>query len=161
MDGLLERLLDTLAGLVHHPAVVHAAQTMLLRYAVGEIDAAMRAGALDESERTGLVAIEHQVLAHESHGLGGAFVELGGSGDGMPVAAHQIAHRRTGADLCEFCVLLGAQHGLIPPHVQIGGIVALRQPGDAVALAGAVGAGIRMRDPSSLACVDSAEEDLG
>ena len=106
VDGLLERLLDALAGLVHHPAVIHAAQAVLLRYAVGEVDAAMRAGALDESERTGLVAVEDEVLAEDANRLGGAFVEFTRGRNRVPVAAHQIAHRRTGADLRELFILL-------------------------------------------------------
>ena len=101
VDGLLEGLLDALAGLVHHPAVVHAAQAMLLRYAVGEIDPAMRAGAFDESERAGLVAVEDEVLPEQAHSLGGALVELGGRGEGMPVTTHQFAHRRASPDLCQ------------------------------------------------------------
>ena len=71
VNGLLEGLLDTLAGLVHHPAVIHATQAVLLRYAVGKIDAAMGTGALDESERAGLVTIEDEVFAEQAHRLVG------------------------------------------------------------------------------------------
>ena len=111
---LLERLLDALAGLVHHPAVVHAAQAVLLRYAVGEVDAAVRARALDEPERAGLVLVEDEVLSEETHRLRGALVEFGGCGDGMPVAAHQFAHRRASADLGESFVLLLREHAMPP-----------------------------------------------
>ena len=105
MDGLLERLLDALAGLVHHPTVVHAAQAVLFRDAVGEIDPAMRAEAFDEPECTGLVAIEDEVFAEDTDGTGGSGVQLSGYGDRMPVAAHQFAHRCAGAHTCEPFVL--------------------------------------------------------
>ena len=111
VHGLLERLLDALAGLVHHPAVVHAAQSVLLRYAVGEVDAAVGAEAVDESERAGLVAVQHEVLAEEPHGLRGLLHQLAGRGDGVPVASHQLAHRRAGADLGQAFVLVGWNHG--------------------------------------------------
>src|SRR5438034_6576192 len=38
-------------------------------------------------------------------------VELRDGGDGLPVAAHQLAHRRAAADAREPLVLLRAQHG--------------------------------------------------
>ena len=72
---------------------------MLLRDAVGKVDAAVRAEAFDEAQRAGLVAVEHEVLAEEAHRLGGALVEFGRGGEGVPVAAHEIAHRRSLADL--------------------------------------------------------------
>ena len=115
VDGLLEGLLDALAGLVHHPAVVHAAQAVLLGYAVGEVDAAVGAEALDEAERAGPVLVEDEVLAEEAHRLGGALVEFRRRGEGVPVAAHQFAHRRAGADLREAFVVLCGEHRFILP----------------------------------------------
>ena len=111
VDGLLKRLLDALAGLVHHPAVVHAAQAVLLRYAIGEIDATVRAGALDEPQCAGLVLIEHQVLAEDAHRLGRLVVHLRGGGDGVPVPPEQFAHRRTRHHTGKRFILLGSQHG--------------------------------------------------
>ena len=116
VDGLLEGLLDALAGLVHHPAVVHAAQAVLLGDAVGEVDAAMGAEAFDEAQRAGLVFVEDEVLTEDADSLRGAVIEFGGSGDGVPVAAVQLAHRRTGHDTREVCVLLCGEHGLEPPR---------------------------------------------
>ena len=84
---------------VHHPAVVHAAQSVLLGDAVGEVDAPVRAEALDEAERAGLVLVEDEVHAEDADGLGGALHELAGSGDGVPVAPHELAHGGARADL--------------------------------------------------------------
>ena len=111
MDGLLEWLLDALAGLVHHPAVVHATEAVLLGDAVGEVDAPVGAETFDEAEGSGPVAVEDEVLAEQPDGFRGAVVEFGGGGDRVPVAAHQLAHRRSGADLRQLLVLLYAQHG--------------------------------------------------
>ncbi len=110
VDGLLEGLLDALPGLVHHPAVVHAAEAVLLRDAVGEVDAAVRAEPIDEAERAGLVLVKDEVLAKEADGLGGPLIEFGGGSDGVPVAAHEFAHGRALADLGEVLVLLLRQH---------------------------------------------------
>ena len=110
MDGLLEGLLDALAGLVHHPAVIHAAQAVLLRYAVREIDAAMRAGALNETERPGLVLVEHQVLAEQAHRLGGLVLHLLVRCHDMPVAAHQLSAGCARPHTRESFVLLLRKH---------------------------------------------------
>ena len=107
---LFKGLLDALAGLVHHPAVVHAAEAVLLGDAVGEVDAAVGAEAVDETHRAGLVAVEDEVFAEESHRLGGALDQFGAGGDGVPVAPHEFAHRSSGADLRQLLVLLYAQH---------------------------------------------------
>ena len=96
MDRLLERLLDALARLVHHPAVVHAAQAVLLRYAVGEVDATVGAEAVDESERAGPIAVEDEVLAEDADGPGRPGVELRRDSHRLPVPAHQLAHGRSG-----------------------------------------------------------------
>ena len=131
VDGLLERLLDALAGLVHHPAVVHAAEAVLLRDAVGEVDAAVRAEPLDEADRAGLVPVEDEVLAEDAHRLRGTFVELADGGDGVPVAAHQLAHGRARADSRQPFVLLDAEHALPPcapfASVPLAGLYRTRQ----------------------------------
>ena len=111
---LLERLLDALARLVVAPAMVHATQAMLFGDAVREVDAAMRAQPRDEPERPRPVAVEDEVFAEQAHGLRRPVVELSGGGDGVPVAAHQLAHRRAGADLRERSVVLDAEHGQSP-----------------------------------------------
>src|SRR2546427_2158332 len=45
------------------------------------------------------VFVEHEVLAHDAHGLDGVLVEFAHRGDRMPVAAQELAHRRARADL--------------------------------------------------------------
>ena len=61
-----------------------------------------------------LSLVEDEVLSEETHRLRGALVELGGCGDGMPVAAHQFAHGRASADLGESFVLLLREHSMPP-----------------------------------------------
>ena len=110
---LLEGLLDALAGLVHHPSVVHAAQAMLFGDAVGKVDAAVGAEALDESERAGPVLVEDEVLAEDADGLRWALHQFAGGGDGVPVAAHEFAHGRARAHLGEFFVDVAGDHVLL------------------------------------------------
>ena len=87
---------------------------MLFGDAVREVDAAMRAQPLEEPKRPRPVAVEDEVFAEQAHSLRRLVVELSGGGDGVPVTAHQLAHRRAGADLREFSVVLDAEHGQSP-----------------------------------------------
>src|SRR5439155_82344 len=93
------------------PAVVVAAQAALLRDAVAEIGAPVRAVTVEQAVAAARVPVENEVLAHETHGQRRMLVELRDGGDGLPVAAHQLAHRRAAADAREPLVLLRAQHG--------------------------------------------------
>ncbi len=72
----------------------------------------MRAVAIEQAVGAARVLVEHQVLAEEADGQRRALVELGDGGDRLPVAAHQLAHRRAAADAGQGLVVLGAQHGL-------------------------------------------------
>src|SRR2546427_12430623 len=56
------------------------------------------------------VFVEHEVLAHDAHGLDGVLVEFAHRGDRMPVAAQELAHRRARADLRQRAVFFRAQH---------------------------------------------------
>ena len=111
----LGRLVDALALLVEDPAVVGAADAVGLGDAVGEAGLAVSAGGLDEAERPGGVAVEDEVFAEQAHLLGGVVgVEFDACGDGVPVAAHQLAHRRARTDSGEALVLFRSEHRLPP-----------------------------------------------
>ena len=108
--GVLERLLEAGARLVEHPAMIVAAQAALLDDAVAEIGAAVRAVPLQQSVVSGKILVQHQVLAKQPHRLGWRVVQFGDSGNGLPIAAQQRAHRRARADLSQPPVAFLAQH---------------------------------------------------
>ena len=54
---------------VEQPAVERAAQAAVLEPAVGEVGAAVRAGALEQAVAALVVAEQHQVLAEQPHRL--------------------------------------------------------------------------------------------
>jgi hypothetical protein len=62
MYRLLEGLLNALARLIEHPTVVHATQTVLFRYPVGEVDTTVWAGSIDEAIGARPVLVENEVL---------------------------------------------------------------------------------------------------
>ena len=107
----LRRLVDALAGLVEYPAVVGAADAVLLGDAVGEVGLAVRARGFDEADSAAGIAVEDEVLAQQAHFLRGVVgVELDAGGDGVPVAPHKLAHRRSGAYASKSFVLLRGKH---------------------------------------------------
>jgi len=115
VEFLLEGLRDALARFVVGPAVIVAAQAALLHEAVGEVGRAVLAVARDQPVGSREVAVDDQVLPHDAHRFDRALVQLAHRRDGMPVAAQQLAHRRSRADPREGPVLFRAQHGFTPP----------------------------------------------
>src|SRR6185312_2570280 len=114
MGHVLVRLGDARAFLVIKPAVIVAAQAALLDEAIGHVGAAMAAMPVDEAPGAGKIAIQRKVFAHEPHRLDPCgLVELAGAGDGLPIAPHQLAHRRIGAGLAQQLVLVGSQHEIL------------------------------------------------
>jgi hypothetical protein len=67
--------------------------------------APVRAVAIDQPEGTGEIAIQHEVLAEEPHGLDRVAIELAHGGDRHPIASQQFAHRRPAPDAGETFVL--------------------------------------------------------
>ena len=108
LEGAIGRLrggLQAAAGLFEEPAVVGAAQAVLLRDAVLQRDAPVGAGLLDQTQLPAPVLVEDQVFAQQAH-LENRFIsELGHRGDGMPVTAHQVPHGRPPAHLGQSKVL--------------------------------------------------------
>ena len=70
----------------------------------------MGAEALDQRVGVGAGPEKDEVLAQQAHGPRWTLFEFAGGGDGMPVAAQQVAHGRAGADLGQRLVLFLAEH---------------------------------------------------
>src|SRR5262249_62146285 len=70
----------------------------------------MRAVPVEKAETSALVLVEHEILAHEAHGLDRIGVEFARAADRHPVAAQQLSHGRARADLGEKAVLCGTEH---------------------------------------------------
>ena len=71
----------------------------------------MGAGGLDASDLAASGTEQDEVLAQETNLLGRVvFVQLDAGSDGVPVAPHNLAHRRSGSDLGEPLILLRGQH---------------------------------------------------
>ena len=102
-DLLLERALRRLVRHVHAapgdvelPAVVDAAQAVVLVPAEVERRAAVRAALREQAHAPGSVPEDDQVFAQDAHPhrVAVGFGQLLGQHDGDPVAAHQVPHRR-------------------------------------------------------------------
>src|SRR5262249_60506930 len=78
--------------------------------ATGAACAAMRALPGEAAEKSALILVEHEILAHEANGLDRVLVEFARAADRHPVAAQKLSHRRARADLGEKAVLFGTQH---------------------------------------------------
>ena len=107
---VLGRLFQAAAGVVVQPAVIGTAQADLLRDAEHHLDSTMQAAVADQTQIAAAVAVKNQVLTQQPHLLRRLLVQLGGRGDGHPVAAQQLAHRRAGANLGQSGVFSFGQH---------------------------------------------------
>ena len=105
-------LVQALALRAEFPAVVRAADAVLGRYSVQEGRAPVRTLFGDQPAPALAVAKQHQVFAEQAHFAGPPVVDFRGRADRLPVAAHQLAHRRRAADLRQQPVLFFAFHGL-------------------------------------------------
>ena len=121
---------------VELPAVIAAADAVLLDLAIIERGAAVAAAGVQQADAAVLVAEQHQVLAQRANLLrrvGGVADEP----DRMPVAAEQFAHRRAAHDRgelgarvrrlhriggAEIAIPLGDRHA-VPPAAGLGGRV--------------------------------------
>src|SRR5258705_10625170 len=79
------------------PAVIAAADAVLLDLAVVERGAAMAAAGVQQAGARMLVAEKHQVLAEYAH-FSGDIGGVGNKSDRVPVAPQQLAHLRSAAD---------------------------------------------------------------
>ena len=111
--GRLRRNLDALAGDVIFPAVIGAAQTVVLVAAEPQRDAAMGAEFVHHADAVLAVAERDQPLAEQFYPDRRAIGlrDFRRQQRRNPVAPHQRAHRRAGAGQCEEVVLFGCGHG--------------------------------------------------
>ena len=114
--GRLGRHLDALAGVVVLPAVVRAAQPVLLVAAEPQRHAAVRAELIGQRIAALRVAPGEQPLGEELDAHRRAFVlrQLRGQQRGLPVQPEHLAHRRAGAGLGEEVVLFFPKHRRLP-----------------------------------------------
>ena len=112
----LGRHVDALAGVVVLPAVIGAAQPVLLVTAEPQRDAAVRAEFVGQRQIAPGVAPSQQALRHDFHAHRRAFVfrQFLGMHDGHPIAPQQRAHRRSRPGLGYKFVLFGPEHGMLP-----------------------------------------------
>ena len=112
----LGRHLDALAGVVVFPAVIGAAQPVVLIAAEPQRDAAMGAELIGQRIAALRVAPGQQPLAEQLHPHRRAFVlgQLLGQQRRLPAQPEHLAHRRAGAGLGEKIVLFFSQHGTFP-----------------------------------------------
>ncbi len=94
-------LFETASRSVEFPTVVGTTNPVLGWDPVGERSTAVRAKFADETELTGAVLEEDQVLAEQPHAFGPALLHFFDCSHGMPVAALKVAHPRAGADVGE------------------------------------------------------------
>src|SRR5581483_1085210 len=116
--GLLVWLIEAATRRVEEPAVIRAAEAVLLGDAEHHASAAVGAAVADETELPLAVAIEHEILAEQTNGTGPVFLELCARGDGVPVAPEQGAHGRSGPYSRHALILLLGQHRS-PPVARI------------------------------------------
>ena len=116
--GRLRRHLDALAGVVVFPAVIGAAQPVVLVAAEPQRHAAMRAELVGQREPALRVAPGQQPLGQQLDPHRRAFVlrQLLGMQRRNPIAAEQLAHRRAGTGLGGEGVLFGSEHGWLPRY---------------------------------------------
>src|SRR6185312_4024802 len=89
-------LLEAASLNVEKPAVIDAAQPAILDAPVTEIGAAMRALQAEQTKAALVVAEQHQILAHDPYmKRRAARHDIARQGDRLPVAAHEVAARRT------------------------------------------------------------------
>src|SRR5206468_4247784 len=108
--------IDTLARRIEFPPVVDAAKPFFLVTPEEERGAAVRAGVADQSHSPGSCPEGDQVFAQEADAQRRAIGrrELFGKQEGNPVAAEDLATRRTCGDPGKKLVIARGQHSRSP-----------------------------------------------
>ena len=96
---------------VELPAVIAAADAVVLDLAVIERGAAMAAAGMEQAQPAVAVAKQDQILAERAE-LAGNVGGVGRKADRVPVAPQQFAHRRAAADLGQLGAGGGRLHGI-------------------------------------------------
>jgi hypothetical protein len=112
----LGRHLQDVAGHVHFPAVVQAAQPALLVAPQREGRAAMGTALVQHAEASLAVAEHHQVLAEDArvHRRAVVLLHLLGKAHRHPVAAEDAPHHGIALDAAQQVVVLGGEHRMPP-----------------------------------------------
>jgi hypothetical protein len=111
-EGGLARLIEALALCVVEPAVIAAAQALLLDAAVFERGIAVAAMLVEEAKLAIAGAEQHEFLVHQLDDLR-LLAEMLGKHDRPPIAAQHVARRRARPDPRQRLVL-GLFHCLLP-----------------------------------------------
>ena len=114
IGGILVRLFEAAAGLVDEPAVIAAADAVVLDPAVGHVGAAVRTVPVDQAVTAAQILVENEIFAQKADGFDRIGVEFAGAGDGLPIAAQQLAHGRAGSDAREHFVTGGSEQAFLP-----------------------------------------------
>src|SRR5581483_15583 len=97
--------------------MVGAAQPRLLRDSENHAGPAVGAPVADEAQRATAIAIEDEVLPQQPNRARAVSLKLGARSDGVPIAAHQLAARRTASHQTEAVVLFLCKHGPYPREI--------------------------------------------
>ena len=110
--GRLGRHLDDVAFNVHLPAVIEAAQAVLLVAAVRQRCAAMRAMQIERAQAPGRIAKHDEVFAEQANAQRRAvrLFHFLGEARGQPIATHHPPHRRIAFDATEQVVFFSGHH---------------------------------------------------
>src|SRR5438874_1689182 len=107
----LGRLLETSSAIIKFPAVIRAADSLLVHAAKGKRRRPMRAVLANETVMLFFVAVEHQLFAQYFDGFDRLFVrELSGDAHRLPVAAQQLSRRRASLDAGQQFILFAGKH---------------------------------------------------
>jgi hypothetical protein len=106
----LERAFGAGPGLVEEPAVIRTAQAAVVGDAELKIDAPMQAAVADQAEGAAAIAIEDEILTQHAQLADWVLQQLCERRDRNPIAPHQIAARRAGADARQPVVHRRSQH---------------------------------------------------
>src|SRR5262249_2180345 len=114
------RHVEAIAVDVELPAVIGAAQPLVLVAAEEQRGAAVRAAVIEDADPAGAVAKGHELLAEqkEPHRVA-ARLELARLRGGNPVFAHHVADQRPGTDPGQDFTLGSPRHGFLPDMIRL------------------------------------------
>jgi hypothetical protein len=112
MNRLFKGLIEATAGTVIFPTMIRAPQAVLLRDTVNQIGPAVRAVSLDQAEPSLSVFEQHQFFAENLDELRRMASQFRRRSNGIPVAAQEIAHRRSCPNSRQSLIIFLAQHAI-------------------------------------------------
>src|SRR5207244_2859657 len=85
------RLSDAVPFGVVCPSVIRAPQPLLDRVSVRQINSSMRADMVDQSDRAAQIPEQYQILSEDSGWDDLLLLQIGASGDRLPITPHELA----------------------------------------------------------------------